>query len=326
MIARTACGADQVTTCPAVQLGFGDRAHGTRHHGPRYQALRRLGVARRICARIACQIRRATSASSGRFAEGNLPEEAPLLRAPRAQQAEPPPSRNRRVRRYGVRRVACGLWHRRSAGSCAGRGGESCVRATAACSLRVCAWEVAACGDTSCTESRAACGTVVARVAVQGAAVEGRAYGRSVWRYVMHRVACGLWHRCGAGSGVRRGGGGPCMLSQRVVSGCAHGRSQRAVAVCGDTACTESRAACGECTDVGGARWGVAGDRAPPADACELSGGCCSGRLPVGLSVQWGSAASCSGTELPWKYSTISGACSWSSRVSCRSTRWRSRW
>ena len=83
-----------------------------------------------------------------------------------------------------------GMWHRRIVGSCAGRGGEACDRAVAACGLRhapmrmacgavvswaavwgaveVCDRAVDTCGLRHAPQ-RMACGTVVARVAVRGA-------------------------------------------------------------------------------------------------------------------------------------------------------------
>ena len=119
-----------------------------------------------------------------------------------------------------------GMWHRRIVGSCAGRGGEACDRAVAACGLRhapmrmacgavvswaavwgaveVCDRAVDTCGLRHAPQ-RMACGTVVARVAVRGAVGGVRIVQPRRVACVMHRNA---WHvaRRIAGSCAGRGG------------------------------------------------------------------------------------------------------------------------
>ncbi len=125
-----------------------------------------------------------------------------------AQQAEPPPSRNRSVWRYGVRRYA---WHvatsYRGVAVRGAVGSRACGRSVWSPGVRVGCRDVIARSRRVAIRRapiRAACGTVVARVAVWGA-VGGRACGRSVWLPGV-RMACrdvrgsrGVWRY-----GVRR--------------------------------------------------------------------------------------------------------------------------
>ena len=110
------------------------------------------------------------------------------------------------VRRVAVRDAvcaeACGLWHRRIADSCAGRGGGGpCVQSQCVASRAVHA--TAASGATACAESCVACGAAPSQVgyAGRGGAVRAvEACGATACA-----ESCGLWHRRGAGSCVGRG-------------------------------------------------------------------------------------------------------------------------
>ena len=114
-----------------------------------------------------------------------------------------------RSRRVAMRRAPSlrGLWHRRGVGSCAGRGGEVCDRAVAACGLRH-------------APMRMACGAVVSWAAVQGAVeVCDRAVAACGLRHASMRMACGTvvarWGVCDRA--VEACGGGRTAIGDMLL-------------------------------------------------------------------------------------------------------------
>ena len=162
------------------------RPHGRPDgHGLRYHALRRLGVARWICARDAC------GKSAG-------PPALPVLQLPRNCSAG-----SATAVRVAHSRPSRRLW---------------CDRSVWPPGVRM------ACRDAIVRSRReairhapirAACGAVVSRVAVRGAV--GRcACSRDVWP-ASCTDTCGMWHRRIAGSCAGRGGGREGVRSRRVA-------------------------------------------------------------------------------------------------------------